>query len=87
MEFTPTQQRILDLLRDGERHLREEILEVIGNGTIDEVGTKLNLRQHIFHMNKKLRPIGQEVVCIIGKSYSIGYRHVRLLVSANDGKR
>lgn len=70
-QFTPTEQRIVDMLSDGLPHSREELV-----GTIDELATRKNLQVHITRIRNKLRPIGEDVVC---EAVSLRYRHVRLI--------
>lgn len=76
-KFTPTEQRILDLLSDGLSHRREEFLSCL----YDELGRLGTVRLHLYNMRKKLRPIGQDIVTEMGQSRILYYRHVRLLHS------
>lgn len=79
-EFTPTEQRILKLLSDGQRHKRKEIHACL----FDELSELKTIRYHICMMRKVLRPKGEDIICemYMGGLY---YRHVRLLASAYDG--
>jgi hypothetical protein len=78
-EFTPTESRIIKLLSDGLPHKKKEIHECL----YDDMGRLNNIQQRISMIRKKLRPIGQDIICeLIG--YSIQYRHVRLLRSNNE---
>lgn len=73
--FTPTQQKILDVLSDGLAHLREELHACLP----DELGPLKNVQNHITAIRRRLRPKGQDIVCVISNR-GIRYMHVRLLV-------
>ncbi len=77
--FTPTEQRILNLLSDGLPHSREEIRHCLS----DELAPKAAIRPHIASIRRVLRLLGEDIICEINPK--ICYRHVRLLASANDG--
>lgn len=81
-KFTPTQQRILELLSDGLRHKRDEVLACLG----DDMASLDTMQIHIVYLRKKLNPKGTDIVCQV---YNGGYyyRHIRMLVNPNDGKR
>lgn len=81
-KFTQTEMKILNLLSDGMKHLKKDLSEAMYQ---DREGVN-TLSVHVTRINKILRPIGQEIITqLIGRdSY---YRHVRLLVNPNDGKR
>ena len=78
--FTPTQQRIVDLLSDGRAHTREEVQKCL----VDELGPVENIRPHLTSLRKILRPHGKDIACQLlnRKSY---YVLVRVLASAVDG--
>ena len=80
--YTPTQQRILKLLSDGQRHPRAEVFDVcIGDDLLD----RALLNDHISRLRKKLRPLGQDIICeSSGRGYF--FRHVRLLCNPHNGK-
>lgn len=73
---------MLDLLADGISHSREELRALLP----DELGAISNIRTHLTAIRKQLRPQGRDIICEIraGQTY---YRHVRVLPSANDGRR
>ena len=71
--YTPTQQRILDLLSDGQPHPREELLECID----DELSNPHNLPNHLCLLRKRL-PADHDIICQLLRN-KIHYRHVRLL--------
>lgn len=74
--FTGTQRYILDVLADGNKHSKDELIKAI-----DPTGqaSEQNLRDHISLLNKRLRPVGQEVVCISNGTRQTLYRHMRLI--------
>lgn len=74
-QFTPTEQRILSVLADGEPHSREELYQCID----DELANRKRvLAVHICNIRLKLKPYGQTIVCQIG-GIPVSYRHVVLL--------
>lgn len=75
--YTPTEYRIIGLLSDGMPHSQKEMVKCLYD---DDQGTVRNLIPHLHGLRKKLREIGQEIVCeLVGNGTY--YRHVRLLVS------
>lgn len=74
MKFTPTQQKIIDILSDGQRHTAQELFDCLP----DELGYIDNLTQHISNIRNRLKPIGQWIVCETANKRRY-YRHVRLL--------
>lgn len=75
MTFTPTEQRILELLADGLPHTRKELMSCL----FDELSSQGALRVRLCNLNIKLERRGQRVVCELRKG--VFYRHVRLLAS------
>jgi hypothetical protein len=82
--FTPTQSRILAILSDGMPHRPAELKMALAN---EELASMNALRVHLAHIRQKLRPRGEDIVCLWGWKECHRYRHVRLLHSANDGCR
>ncbi len=80
-KFTPTQQRIIDVLSDGKPHSRKELKGCLP----DELAELKTVNVHIAHIRVKLRPIGEDIICEMGSMYQLGFRHVRLLTSPNNG--
>lgn len=80
--FTPTQARIIKMLADGMPHTRKELKTCLD----DELAELGAVNFHVSILRKKLRPIGQDIVCELGAGYRLGFRHIRLLASSNDGK-
>jgi len=73
-QFTPTQQRIMDVLRDGEPHRREELWACLE----DPLASIQNIRPHLTAMRKVLRPRGEDVLCVwVNRRFC--YRWVRIL--------
>ena len=56
-QFTPTQQRIIDLMSHGKPVLPEEILACLN----DEQQPVHAVTVHICHLRKKLRPMGSDI--------------------------
>jgi len=52
VRLTPTQQRFMDMLRDGRPHNIHELRELLQ----DKEATLGNVHQHIYHMRVRLRP-------------------------------
>jgi DNA-binding response OmpR family regulator len=80
--FTPTQQRIIDKLSDGQAHSFKEMLGCLR----DELDDTNCLNTHISHIRRKIRPQGQDIICqrLDGVSH---YRLIRLMASSYDGYR
>lgn len=80
--FTGVQLKMASLLADGLPHTRQEL----HNCLYDELGSILTVRVHLCNIRKKLRLVGEDILCeyIKGKMH---YRRIRLLPSATDGKR
>lgn len=78
MTLRDVEKKILALLSDGQPHTKEEIHTCLW----DECGSVNNVYQHISVLRKKLRPIGQDIVCTTrGNRYRNQYQHVILLRS------
>lgn len=71
LKYTPTQKRILSVLSDGMPHLHEELRGCLN----DELSCDVNLRMHLCLLRKKVRTLGQDIICELkgGKSY---WRHI-----------
>lgn len=74
MRFTPTQQRILDILSDGMPHHRSELHRCLN----DDMSSTKVLRGHIYLLREKLLKRGENILCEYFKG-SFMYRHVRLI--------
>jgi hypothetical protein len=79
-QFTETQQRIADLLADGQRHSFDEVKETIP----DPLTSDITVRVHVFNIRKILEPQGQSIICEFYRRRYY-YRWVRLLSDAYSG--
>jgi hypothetical protein len=75
--WTPTQQKIINVLSDGQPHQKRELQDCL-----DELAEPNAIHVHVTLIRRKLRPVGEEILCVNrdGKSY---FRHVRV-VSIGD---
>ena len=74
--FTPTEQRILDVLNDGLRHTVDELRHCL----TDELSVSA-VKVHVCHIRAKLKEVGRDVVAehqLFPRSVWT-YRQVRLL--------
>jgi hypothetical protein len=78
--FTPTQQRMIDVLSDGMPHTREELHKCLW----DEEGALGNIKMHISLIRKVLQPVGQDIVCCLVRG-TIQYRHIRRIYPSSEG--
>ena len=78
-QYTPTEQRLIHLLSDGMPHPKAEVQGCIG----DELSRAARYSA-LSALRKKLRPIGQEIVCETTGRATF-YRHVRLLCDPTEG--
>jgi hypothetical protein len=72
--LTPTERKFLAVLGDGMAHRREELHACLP----DTLGPLSNIWPHLTRLRKKVRPLGQEIVCEIQRG-KICYRCVKLL--------
>lgn len=77
-QFTPTQQKMLAVLADGQAHVRKELHECLE----DPLTSVKAIRAHLSSIRRLLRTMGEDIVCEL-KDRAICYRHVRLLGSSN----
>ena len=90
LKFTKTQQRILDVLADGQPHLRKELWACCPSvsGIEDEKSlnefARLQTNRHLISIRYKLRAIGQDVVCEVHQR-RMYYRQIRLLNGTMSG--
>lgn len=77
-KFTPTQQRLLAILEDGEPHCRADLLKCLS----DDLTLPSTLRVHICLLRKRLLPQGRGVAC----EFVAGKIHYRLFrrISKDD---
>jgi hypothetical protein len=69
-----TKQRMLAVLADGQRHLRQELQACL----YDELGPIKNIQCHLSVLRRELRPLGQDILCEVYNG-NLYYRQVRLL--------
>lgn len=82
INFTPTERRILHVLRDGNRHTKAELQACLE----DELAGSNMVSIHVRNLRKKLNPLGMHIVCEVYLRVYY-YRQVRLLAPATDGTR
>jgi len=71
--FTPTQRRIIDLLKDGEPHKRDEVRRCV-----DELASLVNLKHHLIKLREKLRPHGYDIICQL-LNHTLHYRLIKIV--------
>lgn len=72
--FTPTEQRMLNILNDGFRHSKKELATCLD----DELTEAKTILWHLFNLRRKLKPKGLGVLIEKDKG-STYYRQVRFL--------
>lgn len=73
VKLTPTQRKIMDLLNDGEPHVRADLLACLW----DELGSLGTVRVHVHHLRKLLKPLDRDIVTrMIGRT--LYYQQVRI---------
>lgn len=80
--FRPTEAKIMALLSDGLPHTRQEVHACLP----DELSSITAIKAHLTAIRKHLRPIGQDILCVWVTRKRM-YRLVRLVASANDGRK
>lgn len=85
MRFTKTEQLIINALADGRGHRKQVVLDYLRQhyDSLMDLGA---MQVHLTRMRKKMRPIGEDIVCVYHRNGS-QYQHVRLLASAYDGRK
>ena len=78
-KLNKTERMMLDILSDGKRHPRKELHACCGPSRFTIVSV------HICNLRKKL-PRGQDILCV-ARDNSHFYQLVRLIASANDGRK
>ena len=73
IRFTPTEQRMYDLLADGLPHTRRELKACID----DELAELSAIKKHLTNLRKKLADRSEEIVCVFHQR-TICYRHFYL---------
>lgn len=70
-DFTPTQRRMLAVLRDGRDHTTAELAACLDD---EQTGPRA-VAVHLTHLRRKLRPDGMDVVYVVA-GYRRSYRMV-----------
>jgi hypothetical protein len=84
LKFTATQQRILDVLADGQPHARKELwacipsAEGIEDPKLLQEYARCQANRHLVAIRSKLRAVGEDIVCVV-VNRRMCYRHVKLL--------
>lgn len=73
--WTPTQQRMIDLLSDGMPHDRHELHACLD----DPLSSLATIKFHLSLIRRIIRLRGEDIICELWER-KIHYRHVRLLV-------
>lgn len=76
IHFTPTEQRMLDVLADGLPHSKQQLHDCLP----DQYGDYSNIHMHISNIRKKL--VGQDVLCVARQNTHF-YQQVRLISTAD----
>ena len=79
VEFTETEQKIMNVLSDGNCHLMKELQLCL----YDTLSPSTTVHVHLTAIRNKLRPIGQN----ISTTYQDGvfyYRHVRMIAATKQ---
>lgn len=74
-EWTPIQAKMLQVLKDGRPHTKEELHACLN----DDLSPVTNVYMYITAINKKLRVSEQEIICDRREPGKSQYRWVRLL--------
>lgn len=79
VRLTPTQLKIMDVLKDGQPHYRAELLDLIDtfqpDGDKGDAARRSALSFHVSILRGKLRPIGKDLA--VDLSGGITYRIVQ----------
>lgn len=78
IHWTPTQQKIINILSDGQYHSADELLVCLDKFTDPQV-----LKVHLTFIRKKLEPLGQTILNVnTGRGFR--YIQVRRLMPADE---
>jgi DNA-binding winged helix-turn-helix (wHTH) protein len=70
--LTKTQYAIIHALSDGQGHSKDELLRCLP----DDLASVGAVRVHVCRINKVLRPMGEEILCVYD-GRTVKYRHIR----------
>ena len=79
--LTPTQTRMMEVLRDGMPHDREELHACLD----DNLSALTAIQPHLTYIRKVIRIRGEDVLCVL-HGRRIKYQHVRVMYSPYDGR-
>lgn len=74
VEFTVTEQKMIDVLSDGQLHTAKELHKCLP----DELGPVDNIKPHITSIRQKLKWIGQGIHCHRTNAGPL-YSHIRMV--------
>ncbi len=80
LHLTPTEQRIYDIIADGEPHRLRELVPCLQ----DSQATIKNVRAHLYNLKAKLRREGRDIWCVIHER-TLHYRLAILPVKEANG--
>lgn len=72
--FTPTQKLIIDVLKDGQPHKRDELRQAVS-----DTFTQKNLNEHLNRLRDRIRPYGYDIICQY-LNRSLHYRLIRVAI-------
>lgn len=75
VHLSPTHKRMLDILKDGAGHTRDELHACL----YDEQGIGKNVHSHLTELRRRLKRRGEDVICELGTDRVFRYRLVRTL--------
>lgn len=73
-QFTPTERKIMNLLKDGLPKPSRKIWECLD----DEMASMDAMRKHLSRMREKLKPLNHGIICEIYNRH-VHYRYVILI--------
>ena len=79
--FTPTERKMLSVLRDGLPHKRDELHKCLD----DDMAQLSAIQPHISRIRRRLEPLGETILCVLHMR-AIHYQQVRMISSGNDGR-
>lgn len=80
-EYTPTEQRIINMLSDGQSHTTAELKTCLD----DELASASAVRFHISNIRQRLRPKGEDIVYVMHFQRKLAYRHVKSIAPPTVG--
>lgn len=79
--FTPTEERIFDLLSDGHPHSRDELFKCL----TDDLADTSAIRPHLTRLRGKINPKGFDIL-YVPRHHKTFWQLVHLVYSPNDGR-